>query len=318
MNISDTQLGHFLFEMLEIPMTQCLALDFQTGRYNMKEILVRPDTDLTNILTFDKPNPHREHDIWITIISNQSTRVTFQGVPLSVPNEELLYLCSLHGDVKDGVVHTTSLRLGGKNKVSLPSSTRWIEVNLTPGNPLKNYYWMTGPGQGDRGRRVTVIHNNQGPKQCHHCLKHAPPNASAPLLASHCQKGGNGKMCKESKTPRAKMSNYIQKLKEEGYVPLRTRYYDEMQSSFPALNRKQPQVHQDLNQVDIIEQQTDQVDNEDPGHQVEQGAKDSPLVNSTEPPVKAPTEPPPTNADGTNNVTGSDDPSENDFDEDIL
>ena len=114
------------------------------------------------------------------------------------------------------------------------------------------------------------------------------------------------------------MSNYIQKLKKEGYVPLRTRYYDEMQSSFPALNRKQPQVHQDLNQEDIIEQQTDQVDNEDPGHQVEQGAKDSPLVNSTEPPVKAPTEPPPTNADGTNNVTGSDDPSENDFDEDTL
>ena len=77
MNISDTQLGHFLFEMLEIPMTQCIALDFQTGRYNMKEILVCPDTDLTNILTFDKPHPHREHDIWITIISNQSTRVTY-------------------------------------------------------------------------------------------------------------------------------------------------------------------------------------------------------------------------------------------------
>jgi hypothetical protein len=36
MNISDTQLGHFLFEMLGIPMTQCLALDFLTGRYNMK------------------------------------------------------------------------------------------------------------------------------------------------------------------------------------------------------------------------------------------------------------------------------------------
>ena len=119
MNISDTQLGHFLFETLELPQTQCIASDFLTGGYDLKEILVHSDTDLTNVLTLDKPHSYKEHDICILIISKHSTRVTFQGVPLSVPDEELLHLCSLHGEVTDGVVHTTSLRLGSKNRVSL-------------------------------------------------------------------------------------------------------------------------------------------------------------------------------------------------------
>ena len=59
------------------------------------------------------------------------------------------------------------------------------------------------------------------------------------------------------------------------------------------------------------------MESEDLSHQVDQGAKDPPLVNATEPSVKAPTEPPPTNADvGTNHATGSDDSSEDDSDDD--
>ena len=111
-------------------------------------MLVKSDTDLAKVLTYDTLFTHKDHEILVSIVSNQSTRVTFKGVPLSVPNEELLYLCSLHGVIKDGIVHQTTLRLGGKTRISMPSSTRWIKVQLTPGKPLRNYYWMTGPGQG--------------------------------------------------------------------------------------------------------------------------------------------------------------------------
>ena len=268
LNLSDTQLGEFLFEILEIPIAQVLALDFQTGRYDLREMLVKHDTDLNKVLTYDSPISFKEHEISVSIVSNQSTRVTFKGVPLSVPNEELLYLCSLHGVIKDGVVHQTTIRLGGKTRISMPSSTRWIEVQLTPGNPLRNYYWLTGPGQGESGRRVTVLHSNQGPRQCSWCLKHAPPTASSPLLPSHCQSGGNGKMCEEKKTNRCKMSDYINELKNDGYVPLRTQYYTNLQRSFPALDRNQPSSLTDPKQVDMLDQQTDQ--EEHPEKQVEE------------------------------------------------
>ena len=161
LNISDSQLGEFLFESLKIPIAQCLALDFLTGRYDLREILVRSDTDLTIVLTYDSLFTFKDHKISISIISNQSTRVTFKEVPLSVPNDELLYLSSLHGVIKDGIVHNTTVRLGGKTRVTMPSSNRWIEVRLTPSKPLRNYYWMTGPGQGEARRRVTVLQPNQ-------------------------------------------------------------------------------------------------------------------------------------------------------------
>ena len=79
---------------------------------------------------------------------------------------------------------------------------------------MRNYYWMTGPGQGEQGRRVTVLHPNQGPRQCSWCLKFAAPSATAPLLSSHCPGGGNGKVCEDMKTTRAKMSDYITELKD--------------------------------------------------------------------------------------------------------
>ena len=89
------------------------------------------------------------------------------------------------------------------------------------------------------------------------------------------------------------MSNYIHQLKEEGYVPLRTRHYNELQNSYPALNRKQPLNHQDLFQVDIIDQQTDQGDSEQPGNQAELAAKDLPPVIVTKPMEESSTEPQP-------------------------
>ena len=49
------ELGHFFFETLKIPLSQCLALDFMTGRYDMEELLVRPDTNLNNVLTQTSP-----------------------------------------------------------------------------------------------------------------------------------------------------------------------------------------------------------------------------------------------------------------------
>ena len=75
-------------------------------------------------------------------------------------------------------------------------------------------------------------------------------------------------MCEEKKTLRCKMSDYINELKNDGYVPLRTQYYTNLQKSFPALDKNHPSSLTDPNQVDMLDQQTDQ--EEHPEKQVEE------------------------------------------------
>ena len=75
-------------------------------------------------------------------------------------------------------------------------------------------------------------------------------------------------MCEEKKTLRCKMSDYINELKNDGYVPLRTQYYTNLQTSFPALDKNHPPSLTDPGQVDMLDQQTDQ--EEHPEIQVEE------------------------------------------------
>ena len=56
-NMQDSQLADFLFNDLKIPVEDVLRLGFSTGRNNMKEILVKHSTDLSNITTDDR-SPH--------------------------------------------------------------------------------------------------------------------------------------------------------------------------------------------------------------------------------------------------------------------
>ena len=224
MNISDSQLGDFIFKELKLPHEDVLQLGFSTGRYDSREILVKYSTDLTNIITDNRVPPYhsyKDHRITITTLDDKSTKIKFINVPLSVPNEEIRHLCRAYGKLTDGTVHIEPVKLDGQTKVTLPGATRWIEVQLDQGKKLRNYYWLMGPGQGDSGRQVTVLHSNQGPRQCGHCLKPAAPPASPdPTHSSFCQGGGNGKTCKSLGTDRTKMSVYIGELKSEGYTSL--------------------------------------------------------------------------------------------------
>ena len=92
---------------------------------------------------------------------------------------------------------------------------------------MENYYWLEGPLQGDQGRRVLVLHNGQTP-QCSNCLRKG---------SNGCPAQGNGRICTEMKTPRAKMSNYMNSLKiQVFYSSLKTQFYEQQARSFPSLN----------------------------------------------------------------------------------
>ena len=135
---------------------------------------------MTGILTNGVPHIFKDHEITATVLSKTASRVTFRGVPIGVPDEELLHLCKLYGTVVDGRVRET-MRLGSNFRYLISSSTKWVDVKLHPGHSLKNFYWLSGPGQGELGPKVTVLHPNQ-PRQCSWCLKHPPtsPNTLPP------------------------------------------------------------------------------------------------------------------------------------------
>ena len=51
MNLSELHMSELLSDTLKIPLVSIIELDNQTGRYDKRELLVYPDTDLTNALT---------------------------------------------------------------------------------------------------------------------------------------------------------------------------------------------------------------------------------------------------------------------------
>ena len=134
MNLSELHMSDLIFNTLKIPAECCIELDMQTGRYEKKELLVTPNTDLINALTTDTPKIYRQHKVRVTVISNLATKVTFKGVPISVPNEENLHLCRHYGKLVDGVVHRQTIRLGGNTKRSIINSTRSVPTLHCP-NP---------------------------------------------------------------------------------------------------------------------------------------------------------------------------------------
>ena len=178
-----------------------------------------------------------------------------------MPNEELLHLCEHYGELVDEEVSRQNIKLGNDAQHTIRNSTRSVQVCLHQGKFLKNFYWLAGPNQGERGRRVTVLHNNQ-PSQCSHCLKYSPPSGHSLGPSQYCKGGGNGKICKALNTDRTSMNDYIKSLKDEdGYTSLRDQHYNSY-NNCPALGRKETNKTLDPETTDLEDQAIDD-DNDD-------------------------------------------------------
>ena len=265
-NLQDSQLGDFLFNDLNLPVEDVLRLGFSTGRNDMKEILVKNSTDLSNITTDERSPPYhvyKDHKVSISTLDDKTTRVTFINVPLGVPDEELRHVCETYGKLTDGKIHTVTVKLDGQTKVTLPGSTKKVDVQLHQGKKMKNYYWLSGPGPNNSCRRVTVLHSNQGPRQCGHCLKNAAPTGTTDQdRSSFCQGGGNAKACKSINPERTSLSSYLNQLRTEGYSSLKDLHFQSQRANFPILGPSQLSQPGKMPQVDLPERE-DEEDDED-------------------------------------------------------
>ena len=154
---------------------------------------------------------------------NNLTRVTFKNVPFNIPDEEIIHLCQVYGEPLNNIVQYEKPNISTRG---VPGSTRFVEMKITPGKQLENYYWMEGPLSGDQGCRITVLHTGQL-QQCSHCLRRE----------DLCPGGGNGRACETLKTQRGRISDYMRYLRERhGYSSLKMEF---MQTQFPALGSSQ-------------------------------------------------------------------------------
>ena len=163
-NLTDSQMGEFFFDVLQIHHTSWLKIDMSNGQYDTRKLLVKSGTDLSKALTTSSPHLFSEHDAIVPLISSLVTKVFFKSVPINVPDEEIICLCSLYRDLIDSKVDREPIRVRGSTRHTSNSTNRYIEVKLSPGIYLRKFYWMIGPGQGEVGRRVTVLHPNQRKK----------------------------------------------------------------------------------------------------------------------------------------------------------
>ena len=222
MNLTFDDLSTFIFDVLKIRHQDCVGIDYTTGRYDHREIQLKPGVDVSPYVTGNTPLLFRNHHILVKKQTNNVTKVLFRNVPLNVPDEEILNLCICYGEVLGGV---TREKLNNKKDKGISGSNRAVEIILNENTSFENFYWLEGPQPGDQGRRVTVTHPGQ-PQQCSHCFSHDRPKYGKPLK-DKCPAKGNGKACKEMEIKdRAKMADYMKELEELiGYVSLKNRYF---------------------------------------------------------------------------------------------
>ena len=257
-NLKHDDIATFIYDVLKVNHNDIIALDFTSGRYDSREIQLKPHVDPTKFTNVE-PYVFMEHQISVTAKNNKSTKITFRNVPLTVPDEEILHLAYHYGRPINNNV--TREILNNEKSKGKRGSTRFLEMDLEKGKSFNNYYWMAGPLPGDHGRRIVVTHPGQTP-QCSHCLKKA---------GQGCPAAGNGFNCEKVGTPRAQMKEYMLDLRAKtGYVSLKVSH-SEAESSFHASLYEE---HNKLVEVNMEEEIIDENDESTPAEHKERVIQD--------------------------------------------
>ena len=211
-NLTFDEIGSFLFDILKISPEHCVRFNFTTGRYDTREVMFKPEVDLTPYLgSF----VYLDHEICTRRQRSNITKITFKNVPLNIPDEEIINLCEVYGKPVDYTVNYE--RLNNDKNRGMQGGTRYIDLELFQGASMNNFYWMEGPLPGDTGSRITVLH--PGPtQQCSNCLK---------LATGGCPAKCNGKACQALKTPRTNLAAYMEMVRvKHGYRSLKEKYLE--------------------------------------------------------------------------------------------
>ena len=154
--MTNDELSDFIFKELNIPESDCIGLDYF---YSHKEVELKEGVDVSPYLHVTTPIIFQGYSILVKKQeTNFATKILFRGVPLNVPDEELINLSLCYGQPTGAVRREKLTNVKDKGKIG---SNRTLDVILNPGSSFENYYWMEGPLPSDQGKRITVTHQNQ-------------------------------------------------------------------------------------------------------------------------------------------------------------
>ena len=96
-NLTFDDLGEFIFDILKINPEDCIGFNYNTGRYNSREIKFKPGVELA---PFIKSNiVFKDHTISTSKQMQNFTKVSFRNVPFNIPDKEIVQLCNSYGKV---------------------------------------------------------------------------------------------------------------------------------------------------------------------------------------------------------------------------
>ena len=211
--------GELIFNACGIDPKDIKGIDFQAGGILNCEIKLTDSSDLAKYAG----KSGKFHNFNYNTLGPAESEVTisFKGVPLSVPDVEIIHLLKAYGykPSKEGVHHSPIPVTSLDPEVScraVESTTRTIRATPPTSKRLRAYYFWAGMQESDLPRRVTVDHKGRGPRQCPHCLKSSQDPFPCPF-------NGKGSACKKhNPAKRTSLAQYNKILKEQdGYQSLR-------------------------------------------------------------------------------------------------
>ena len=258
-NLSLESIGELLFDVIKLKAEDCERVALVTNRYDTKEVKLKPGVDPSPYLT-SEPIEFKEHEVIVRRQSCKSVEVAFKNVPLCIPDEEIINLCNCYGEAVNNEVYYKPSELTR----GVLGSTRFVEMKLNPGKQFENFYWMEGPLDQDQGGRITVLHDGQI-MQCSHCLRRA----------DSCPGGGKGKLCRERKTRRGEIADYMRHLKlQHNYVSLKMKFREE----FPQLDSGRLQDGFE-HMVEFTDESPEKADDDVLGNITEETGKDEMILS---------------------------------------
>ena len=83
-----------IFTELGLKPDNIMEIDFNTGWYDSKQILLKPGVDADKLVS-DFPDTYGGYSINVSKLTQTSTNVTFRNVLSEIPDEEILNLCAV-------------------------------------------------------------------------------------------------------------------------------------------------------------------------------------------------------------------------------
>ena len=128
-NVEIDTVSEYVFGELNVNPNDILEVDLNTGKGDVKQILFKPGVDTDRYIS-NFPDTFGEFSINVSKISNTEKRVSFKNVPSYVPDEELLNLCALYGEV-EGEVHREKVSMKtASGSIPMVSSNRFVMMKL--------------------------------------------------------------------------------------------------------------------------------------------------------------------------------------------